>query len=152
MKFTVSIASTVCFDARKLGGIMSSEEITRQRATTLLNLSGDTTIVWDEAEDEKMKAIIEKKMAEGFTFFIVPPRIFNIIPRPAREAGNVDEAMRYRALRVKDPDFLDVIAAGVADIAERPNAGGETETIRAAANANEAVQHQTVAVQARRGG
>lgn len=131
---------------------MSDQQLSPQRATTLLNLSGDTTIVWDEAEDAKMKAIIEKKMAEGFTFFIVPPRIFNIIPRPQREAGNVEEAMRYRALRVKDPDFLDVIAAGVADIAERKQDGAETETIRMAANANEVVQHQTVAVQARRGG
>lgn len=34
----------------------------QERATRLMGEHGDVTVVWDESEDEKMEAIIQKKM------------------------------------------------------------------------------------------
>lgn len=43
-------------------------------ALTMLNEKGDTTIVWTPDRDDEMEAIIQKKLDEGCTFFIIEPR------------------------------------------------------------------------------
>jgi hypothetical protein len=40
-------------------------------STTILNEMGDTTIAWTEDADPFFQALIEKKMAEGVSFFII---------------------------------------------------------------------------------
>lgn len=48
---------------------MQSTQIDDMRCLTLLNRSGDITITWDGQNDEKIKELVRKKMAEGYTFF-----------------------------------------------------------------------------------
>lgn len=43
------------------------------RSMTLINGTGDTTIAWTEDADEKMKAAIQEKLDQGYTFFITKP-------------------------------------------------------------------------------
>ncbi len=58
-------------------------------AITLLNRSGDITISWDDEDQDKVEELVRKKMAQGYSFFIV------------REAG-----MRGAAPRLKEKDAL----------------------------------------------
>ncbi len=44
------------------------------RSIRWLNEKGDITIEWSEDRDEVMKKIIQERMNEGFTFFIVEGR------------------------------------------------------------------------------
>lgn len=55
-----------------------------ERALTMLDRSGDTTITWDETQDDAMEALIEQKMKAGVTFFILPQRKSNrgAAPKP----------------------------------------------------------------------
>jgi hypothetical protein len=43
---------------------------------TFLCMAGDVTLGWDNDNDENMKALIEKKMKEGYTFFVKKKNIF----------------------------------------------------------------------------
>lgn len=41
---------------------------------TLLNSTGDITLTWDDADDEAMRKMIQAKIDEGFSFFILETR------------------------------------------------------------------------------
>ncbi len=43
---------------------------------TFLCMAGDVTLGWDNDNDEDMKSLIEKKMKEGYTFFIKKKKMF----------------------------------------------------------------------------
>lgn len=84
-----------------------------RRALTLLNEAGDVTIVWDEADDEKMIAIIEKKLAEGVVFFLIEPRLGGLMPPKKTALRQADDALRQRAVSIHDEDvarFLETSA------------------------------------------
>lgn len=44
------------------------------RSIKLLNGTGDTTITWTDEADEKMKEAIQKKLDQGYVFFITKPK------------------------------------------------------------------------------
>ena len=54
-------------------------EANEMRCLTLLNRSGDITITWDSQNDEKIKELIKKKMAEGYTFFTMRKVVIDAI-------------------------------------------------------------------------
>lgn len=120
------------------------------RSTTLLNGSGDSSIAWTKTSDAEVEAMITKKMAEGITFFIVKPRIFGIFPAGKTKAKSVAEAMKGRALSVRDEDFAKLIADGVVELVKRPEGGEyDGEIVR---DPKVAARSHTVAVGARAGG
>lgn len=41
---------------------------------TLLNSTGDITLTWEDEQEEAMKAMIQKKIDQGYAFFILEPR------------------------------------------------------------------------------
>lgn len=45
-----------------------------QPSITFPNMRGDVTITWTEDSKEFIRELIEKKMAEGYQFFVVMPR------------------------------------------------------------------------------
>lgn len=83
--------------------------MTSTRATTILNQSGDTTIVWTEDRDDEMVEIIRKKMAEGITFFVIEPRFFGLLP--AKKTPVVDPGaagpLRFRTDHFLGGDAVD---------------------------------------------
>lgn len=121
------------------------------RALTFLNETGDTTIMWEADNDERMQAIIEKKMAEGFTFSIIEPRMGGIVPPDAsKPLKKFKDATKHRALSMRDEDFERMVADGAADLVKTP--AQPVKTVRKAKNAGEVAKAESVAVRPARGG
>lgn len=119
-------------------------------ALTMLNESGDTTIVWDEDQDAQMEEIIAKKMAAGVTFFIVEPRFFGLLPpkkTPLKDAAN---AVKHRALSIPDSDLAKFVESGAGEAVKTPDA--PVKTVRKAKNAEEVAASQSVGVKPMKGG
>lgn len=58
---------------------METKSVDEMRCLTLLNRSGDITITWDSQNDEKIKELVRKKMAEGYTFFTMRKVVIDAI-------------------------------------------------------------------------
>jgi hypothetical protein len=125
------------------------------RALTMLNETGDTTIVWTQDRDAEMERIIEKKMAEGCTFYLIEPRF------GTREVlTDPRNANRHRMLAIPDSDFAAFVGGPV-----DPAAGAELHTsaavrtpavpiksVRRAKTAKEVATAESVGTRPRRGG
>ena len=122
------------------------------RATTLMGRNGDTTIVWTEEADDQYRDFIEKKMKEGFVFFIIEPRFFGMLP-PKRiqvTAGNLEAVMKQRALTFDDTEVFKLLDAGVGQTVPTPST--PVTTVRKTKDAAEAAKHETVGVRPLKGG
>lgn len=130
--------------------------MTELRSLTMLNETGDTTIVWTPDRDDEMERIIEKKMAEGCIFFVIEPRFGT-----RSMLRNPSMAFEHRMLAIRDEDFAKFVggpvdpAAGAeahsAAVVPTPNEA-PIKTVRRAKTAKEVASGQTVGVRARRGG
>jgi hypothetical protein len=122
------------------------------RALTLLNESGDTTIEWPPENDDEMVKIIERKMAVGVSFYIIAQR------KPGqrgRVAGpkllkNPADALKHRALSIKDEDLSKFVLEGKGTVV--PTSREPAQTIKRAKTAREVATGHSVGVQPRRGG
>lgn len=120
------------------------------RALTFLNEQGDVTIVWTEEDDDRMAEIIQKKMDEGVAFYIVEPRMGGLQAPRKTELANVADAMRQRALTVKDEDLAKFVGLGSINVAKTP--AKPVKTVRRAKTAKEAASSESVGVRQMRGG
>jgi hypothetical protein len=121
-----------------------------KRALTLLNEQGDVTIIWDEENDAKMVEVIKKKMAQGIQFFIIEPRFGGRAApqkKPLKKAG---DAVKHRALSIRDEDFAAMVEAGAAEVERTPDA--KVNTVRKSTDANEIARSESVGIRQRRGG
>ena len=122
-----------------------------KRALTILNETGDVTITWDETADERMLEIIEKKMKAGITFFLIEPRMGGLVaPDTSKPLKKTKDALKHRALSVKDEDFEAMVAAGAAELVKTPAA--PARTVRRASTAREVATGESVGVRQMRGG
>ncbi len=119
------------------------------RSMTFLDQSGDTSIIWDEDTDEKMLAIIEAKMAEGFVFFIVKPSRIPFMPPRQVRAKSINDVRDAGSVLIRDEALEQLFRAG--DIATTKSDDSLTP-IRKAANANEVITQHSVAIRPARGG
>lgn len=121
------------------------------RALTILNETGDVTITWDEDADERILPLIEAKMKAGFTFFLIEPRMGGLVaPDTSKPLKKVKDALKHRALSIKDEDFESLVAEGKADLVRTPAV--PARTTRKARTAREVTAGESVAVQPMRGG
>ena len=117
---------------------------------TFLNEHGDVTLMWDASADDKVKAIVEKKMKEGYTFFIIKPRQGGLIAPEKLPAKNVKEAMKQRALAISDDDFVKMVEANeVTAFATPPE---KIEDAKVSRDPAEVAKSESVAVRHKRGG
>ncbi|MGE5510293.1 MAG: hypothetical protein ACM31O_03465 [Bacteroidota bacterium] len=114
-------------------------------ALTILNERGDQTIAWSEDRDADMEAIIEKKMREGVSFFIIDPRLGT-----RRKLQEVGEASRHRLLAIPDEDFAKFVGEGSGELVKTPSA--PARNARKSKNAKEIAKSESVAVRPARGG
>lgn len=117
-------------------------------ALTMLNQRGDTTIVWTPDRDNEMEAIIEKKMAEGCTFFIIEPRFGT-----RQKLTRASDAVASRMLAIPDSDFAAFVGAGQAgtsDVVATPAA--KPKSVRKAKTAKEVARGESVGIRPRGGG
>lgn len=122
----------------------------KPRAVTMLNQQGDITIVWTEDEDDKMEAVIAKKMAEGIVFFIIEPRFFGLLPAKKTQITSADQARKHRAIAVRDQDFSAFLDSGSGEVVKTPDA--PAESVRKASSAKDAASKQSVGVAPLKGG
>ncbi len=120
------------------------------RSMTILDGSGDSTIAWTEDQDEQMRNFIQKKMDDGWSFFIVKPHLGGMLPPKKVKIKKISELKEDdRAVSLRDEDFAQLIQAGLG-IGSKP--AGEIETTGRAKTAAEAARTSTVAVKPKRGG
>ncbi len=117
---------------------------------TLLDASGDTTIVWDEDTEDKMLEIIQKKMDEGIVFYIVKPSRIPLIPSRNVRAKKVADIKKAGAVVIKDADLDALFRDGVISTVKAPE--GDLQTVGRAKTAREVSKNHTVAVRPQRGG
>jgi hypothetical protein len=134
-------------------------------AITWLNMSGDVTITWDDANRDAIKALIIEKMAQKYSFFIITPRFFPIFgnkqvkltdPKQLENALGVvvpDSQLSEIAGQlgsVGDADLDTALRSGNAQLATAPKT--KLEMTRRATTADEVLQHQSVAIRPITGG
>lgn len=122
----------------------------KTRSLTILNETGDKTIVWSDEDDDEMEAIIEKKMVAGITFYIIEPRAWGLLPPKKTELKEFDEVRKHRALAIKDADFARFVSDGHGDVVPTP--ATPANTVRRGKNAKEVAQAESVGVKQKRGG
>jgi hypothetical protein len=122
-----------------------------RRALTILNETGDVTITWNEDADERILPIIEKKMAAGITFFLIEPRMGGLVaPDASKPLKKTKDALKHRALSMKDEDFEAMVTEGAAELVQTPAA--PARTVRQTRNAREVATGESVGVRPMRGG
>lgn len=124
--------------------------MTERRSLTLLNECGDTTISWTEDRDDEMEAIIQKKMDEGITFFVVKRGRGQNLTERGPKLGNATEARKQRALVIPDEDLTKFVGSGAASVTRPPESPIESACI--SRDAKEVAKGQSVGVKQRRGG
>lgn len=72
---------------------------------TFLNMTGDITIEWDAENADLIKAMVEKKMKEGYSFFVLKPRLGGLLGHKrveVTEVSQLDSATGAGAVSVPD--------------------------------------------------
>lgn len=124
------------------------------RSLTVMNRSGDSTLTWTEKNDDLMRGVIEKKIAEGFAFFIVRKRLKGLLSDRKIRITDAAQAMASRKLVMADEDLASVISDGGVRLVptperEAPLADGDAVLSR---DPEEISQAQSLAVAPMAGG
>lgn len=128
-----------------------------QRSLTMLDRSGDTTLIWDETSDAAVLPVIEKKLAEGVTFFMLEPVAGGLAPPRRIPLSDIEQVREKRALAMQDKDFAALVGLGdvtVVKTDEETAAAPAKRTGRAriSRDAKEIAAGQSVATRPARGG
>lgn len=119
-------------------------------SVTILDRSGDSTLAWSDDNDARVREVIAKKMKEGWSFFLLKPRVGGLVRPKRTDLKKIkDLPEEARAISMSDPDFMKLIEEGFAGIGKSQ---GKLETSGRAKSAEEAASRDSVAVQPRRGG
>ena len=122
-----------------------------RRRLTVLNEAGDTTISWTEDRDDEMEAIIQKKMDQGVTFFIVERGRGKTLMQRGPRLENSTDARKARALVIPDEDLAKFVASGAGTVERASDA--PIKTSRVSRSAKEVARSADVAAaKPRRGG
>lgn len=130
-----------------------------QPSITFMNMTGDITISWDDTNRDQMLALVQQKMNEGYSFFIVEPRLFGMLGTKKVEVTSIEQARKAGAVSVKDKDVQEIlkraklddpaveaaVSSGAAKLVSAGH-GDNISTTRRARSASEVVSNQTVAV------
>lgn len=93
-----------------------------ERGMILASGMGDVELTWDSQNDEPMRALIEKKMREGVTFFVMKPLLGDHVSVRRRLKDVKD--LKTNSVKVKDADVIDLaVKVKDADIEAAVTAG-----------------------------
>ncbi|WP_456717693.1 MULTISPECIES: hypothetical protein [unclassified Bradyrhizobium] len=90
------------------------------RSLTILNMSGDSTLTWSPKTDAVMRQIIERKLQEGWAFWILKPRLAGFLPDRKIKVRTLEQAMESRSLSMDDDDFIKLITEGGVQLVSTP--------------------------------
>lgn len=77
---------------------------------TLLNGTGDVTITWSEENEEKMRSLIERKLKEGYSFFVIE-KILGFIPHKTKVL-TMDQVKVGSKILLQDEDAVRLFEEG----------------------------------------
>jgi hypothetical protein len=129
-----------------------------QPSITFLNMTGDVTITWDSANEAEILAVVEQKMKEGFTFFILKPRLISLFGHKKVQVTKVEDVRKAANLvvpeglvnniyaKLGDAELESLVAAGQAQVVGRNSSKAPLQTVGRAKSSREVLSHQTVAV------
>jgi hypothetical protein len=121
-------------------------QATATRVMDLMDETGHTSLGWDASDDEWVLPMIRRKLAEGFTFWIVKRNPLREVQLERVE--DLGDAARHVIIRdAESRQLFEAGRIGLAAANDEP-----VETVRRATTAEEAVQHDTVAHRPLRGG
>lgn len=130
---------------------------------TLLGMGGDVTICWDDENREKVKRLVEEKMAQGFSFFIVkpagsrgkPPKLQDTEQMGSVQTRTLKVSKKVDGQPLSDEALVKALTDGVITI-DRSAAPSKSTMSRVpatrATTAAEVVESKTVAVRPIQGG
>lgn len=95
-------------------------EPAHSRSLTILNMSGHSTLTWSPKNDEVMRQLIERKLQEGWAFWIVKPRAGGLLPDKRVKVRTLEQAMQARSLSLDDADFAKLIMDGGVQLVSTP--------------------------------
>lgn len=121
-----------------------------ERSLTMLNESGDTTISWTEDRDDEMEAIIQKKMDEGITFFIIKRGRGQTLTERGPKLETAVDARKQRALVIPDEDLAKFVSSGEAVVTKASDTSIESSEL--SRDAKKVARSTSVGVKQRRGG
>jgi hypothetical protein len=140
------------------------EQSVLEPSITFLNMSGDVTITWDDQNKADVEALVARKMAEGYSFFIVKPVGTRGRAPKLKEASQL-EGIPTRALKMhnefkgqslSDEELVKALTSGVISIERKPETvpakSVGQQAARRASTAREVVEAQSVAVKPITGG
>lgn len=93
-----------------------------ERSLILLNSMGDIEVVWESANDDRMREVIAKKMSEGIRFFIVKPMLGGVMRRRTK-LTKMDQLNQSR-INVHDDDINKLFSEGVVAVERRDGKSG----------------------------
>lgn len=118
------------------------------RSVTFLNQSGDITIEWDEDRDDQMRAVIQKKMDEGVTFFIVKEIDNREWVSKVRDLSEIQESK----VRIYDADLEKMFSDNPNGLRIKNSTAPAIDTVERTKTPDEVVKNNSVAVRPLRGG
>lgn len=146
-----------------LDEVNTAESTETQNAITFLNMTGDITVTWDDQNAEKIKALIRKKMEEGYVFFTMRKVVIEAI-QIRRKVGLrgldtlksviIDDATFEKMIEgMDDSDVAGLVKSGAGQLAKRKGSKATLEAVKKVTTPEEVVKSkQAVAVRPIRGG
>jgi hypothetical protein len=86
----------------------------------LLNEAGDVTITWSEEHEEHMRELIEKKLKDGYSFFLIESLVFGLIKQEVK-VTSIDQITKGSKLVLRDEDAIKLFESGHINIEKNTN-------------------------------
>jgi len=115
------------------------------RSITWLNETGDVTLEWSKDRDEVMKKIIQQKMDEGYSFFIVKRRVDTSYQKVSSVAQ-----IKNCKITITDKEAEQLMSGNGVGLSALPP--GDMTTEGRATTATQVSRSKSVAVKPMRGG
>lgn len=121
---------------------------------TLLNRSGDVTISWDDNDKDAVAELIDKKIADGYSFFIVREPGARGAPPKLKAGESLNRAVLNKLLvsntvageQLDDADLMVAMQNKLIVFSRTKREPGPITTTRRASNGQEVVSARSVAI------
>ena len=116
----------------------------------LLNESGDIEIIWSDEHEESMRELIEKKLKEGYSFFILEKKFWGLV-ECKEKVISMDQIQKGSKLLLRDEDAVRLFNDGKIKV-KKSKEKRELNTTKRSKDVDEILKSDTVAVRPVAGG
>ena len=139
------------------------EDVEEMRCITWANMSGDISLSWSADNDDRVKAIIKAKMAQGYSFFTMRKVVIDAV-KVKRKIGakgvdtidNLvidDDTFEKMVKGLDDRDLADALNVGTAKLAKRRGSTKAMDAIKKLKSPDEVIKaRQSLAIRPLVGG